>query len=203
MGIDPRAIDRPADDAGLRALVDRVDMLESRMAEFAATIGSGDIKMTRGTLHVSGSAIFDGTLEIGKGLIGPDALREQINAQSYQASNDSWQPSSSWGAASVATVPCAPWATRAVVMVGGTIAPRYDANQAAGWCYGRLQCGSNYSPQMMSMMGSADVPAAIMWPFYLPSLGQYFTVSTDARLASGGALTGGYAAVSAVVLWMR
>ena len=105
MGIDPRAIDRPADDAGLRALVDRVDMLESQLAEFAATIGSGDIRMTRGTLHVSGSAIFDGTLEIGKGLIGPDALREQINAQSYQASNNSWQPSSSWSAASVATVP--------------------------------------------------------------------------------------------------
>lgn len=203
MAIDPRTIDRPSDDAGLRAVVDRLDMLESRMGEFAATIGSGDIKMTRGTLHVSGSAIFDGTLEIGKGLIGPDALREQISAQSYSNINSSWQPGSSWGAAASVGIPCAPWATRAVVLAGGTIAPRYDANQAQGWCYGRMQCGSQYSPQMMSMMGSADVPAGITWPFYVSGLGQILTVSTQAYLASGGTLTGGSAAVSVVVLWMR
>ena len=82
MGIDPRDIDRPSDDAGLRAVVGRLDTLESRLTELAATIGAGDIYMTRGTLHVSGSAIFDGTLEVAKGLIGPDALREQISAQS-------------------------------------------------------------------------------------------------------------------------
>jgi hypothetical protein len=56
---------------------------------------------------------------------------------------------------------------------------------------------------MMSMMGSADVPAGITWPFYITGLGQILTVSTQAYLASGGALTGGSAAVSAVVLWMR
>lgn len=203
MGIDPRTIDRPADDAGLRAVVDRIDALESRMSEFAATIGSGDIKMTRGTLHVSGSAIFDGTLEIGKGLIGPDALREQIGAESFAVSNSSWQPGGSWGSAGNLTIPCAPWATRAVVLAGATIAPRYDANQAQGWCYGRVVCNGSYSPQMASFMGSVDIPAAVTWPFYATGLGQHLTVSVEAYLASGGALTGGYAAVSAVVLWMR
>ena len=203
MAIDPRTIDRPSDDAGLRAVVDRLDTLEARMAEFAATIGSGDIKMTRGTLHVSGSAIFDGTLEIGKGLIGPDALREQISSQSYSNNNGSWQPGSSWGDAVSVAIPCAPWATRAVVMAGGTISPMYDYNQAQGWCYGRIQCGSQYSPQMASFMGSVNIPAGITWPFYVSNLSQYLTVSAQAYLASGGVLTGGSAAVSAVVLWMR
>ena len=203
MGIDPRTIDRPADDAGLCAVVDRIDALESRMAEFAATIGSGDIKMTRGTLHVSGCAIFDGTLEIGKGLIGPDALREQLGADSYSASQPSWQPSTSWDNACTLMVPCVPWATRAVVLAGGTIAPKYDANQAQGWCYGRMLCNGAYSPQMSSYMGSIDIPAAVTWPFYVASLGQYLTIATQAMLASGGALAGGYAATSAVVLWMR
>lgn len=203
MGIDPRGIDRPSDDAGLRAVVERLDTLESRLTELAATIGAGDIHMTRGTLHVSGSAIFDGTLEVAKGLIGPDALREQISAQSYSSSNSSWQPGSSWGAASSLVIPCVPWATRAVVLAGGSITPRYDVNSGSPWCNGRMYCDGQYSPQMMSLMGSADVPAAITWPFYVTSLGQFLSVSTQAYLASGAALSGGYAAVSAVVLWMR
>lgn len=203
MAIDPRTIDRPTDDAGLRAIVDRIDELEARMSEFAATIGSGDIKMTRGTLHVSGSAIFDGTLEIGKGLIGPDALREQIASESFAASNPSWVPGSSWTDGATLTIPCAPWATRAVVIAGGTVKPHYDVNQAQGWCYGRVLCNDQSSPQMMSFLGTVEIPAAVTWPFYITGLGQYMTVKTQAYIESGGALPGGYAAVSAVVLWMR
>jgi len=40
VGIDPRDIDRPSEDAGLRAVVGRLDTLESRLTELAATIGA-------------------------------------------------------------------------------------------------------------------------------------------------------------------
>lgn len=202
MAIDPMAIDRPSDDAGFRDLADRIDGLESRLSELSATLGGGNIFMTKGTLHVSGSAIFDGSLTIAKGLIGSEALREQISVSEVHGYTTSWRPQGSWDTAVRVGANKPSWATRAVVLVGGSISPDYDANSGSPYAYGRVACNGETSPSVMSLLGSVSVPAAIMWPFFMPSIPDQFIVETQAFVASGRA-TGGSAYVSGVCIWMR
>ena len=158
MAIDPMAIDRPSDDAGFRDLADRIDGLESRLSELSATLGGGNIFMTKGTLHVSGSAIFDGSLTIAKGLIGSEALKEQISVSETHGYTESWRPGSSWDSAVHVGVTKPDWATKAVVLVGGSISPDYDANSGSPYAYGRVACNGETSPSVMSLLGSTSVP---------------------------------------------
>lgn len=202
MAIDPMAIDRPSDDAGFRDLADRIDGLESRLSELSATLGGGNIFMTKGTLHVSGSAIFDGSLTIANGLIGSEALKEQVSVSETHGYTESWRPGSSWDSAVHVGVTKPDWATKAVVLVGGSISPDYDVNSGSPYAYGRVVCNGETSPSVMSLLGSVSVPAAIMWPFFLPSVPRTFLIGTQAFVASGRA-TGGSAYVSGVCIWMR
>lgn len=205
MSFDPTTVDRPSNDQGIREVVSRLEGLENRINELTATIGGEGAVYNRSLFHVKGHAKFDGTLEIAEGLIGDKALKSQISVDAGNSSNLNWSPVTGWSTG-VSTFVVAPtWATRALVIAGGSIMPNYNANSGTPACWGRIECRGQYSPDFLSFLGSSAIPANISWPFFTvpdPREGG-IEVNCQARLYSGSSNSGGQCFVSAVVLWLR
>lgn len=203
MGFDPFAVNRPAEDQGYRELIDKIKFLENRIDELSATIGGQGATYGRSTLHVKGNAIFDGTLSIAEGLIGPSALKNQISIESYGNTVTGWQPATSWATAtSISAIP-PDWATRAIFLAGGYINPKYNVNAGSPYTYGRIKCGGEYSPNFLSFLGSEALPMGMTWPFFRSSLPRALDISTEAITNHGSVVTGGSAMVNAVAIYMR
>ena len=223
--MDPLLIRRPSDDEGWRRLIARLDSLEQRLAEVSATLGSQGAVYTRnglqvsgggslvgsggGTLdwsgpaHLGGDTIIDGTLTLAAGIIGAAALDSQISATSQTATNTSWQPGTAYANAVSTTLARPAWATSAIIIAGGYIAPKYNVNAGSPHCYGRVAIQSSVSPSFISFLGSLDVPAGLAWPFMLTSPPASIVVATQGMAPSGVTVSGGSASVSAVALWLR
>lgn len=203
MPIDPMSIPLPGSDEGLRSVLRRMQGLETRVAELAATLGSQGALYQDNVFHVSGPAIFDGTLEIAGGLIGASALDSQITATSDSQTNASWQPGASWAAAATATLARPSWATSVIIMAGGYINPKWNLNSGSPYAYGRIVAAGQTSPTFISLMASVEVPAGLTWPIYVTSPAETIPVTVQAYAASGTTLAGGSASASAVALWLR
>ena len=172
--MDPAAIPRPADDAGLRALLDRLSHLDGRLTELSAMVS----QLTSTTRA--------------------ETVAPWLPPASYTDVVAVTLPRPEW-AVSVIVMAAGHIEPTFNPSAGSPYA--YARLRIAGTSAGIST--ETISPEFFTWLASVDTRAGLSWPVLIRDISGPVTVATQARAPGGSAITGGSASVSATALWMR
>ena len=172
--MDPLAITRPADDAGLRAVLDRMDRLSERLTELGAMVSQ--ITSTTRTNTVTP-------------WIPPTSYSDVVTVE---------LPRPAW-AESVIVLASGHVAPRFDPNAGTPYC--YSRMRIASTSDGTPT--ETISPEFFTWLGSVDTLAGLSWPTLIRRVTSPVTVATQAQAPGAVAILGGSASVSATALWMR
>lgn len=172
--MDPLNISRPADDEGVRAIVDRMNRLSYRLSELGAMVSQ--ITSTTGTNTVTT-------------WLPPTSYSDVVTIE---------LPRPLW-AESVIVLASGHVAPRFDPNAGTPYC--YSRMRIASTSDGAPT--ETISPEFFTWLGSVDTVAGLSWPTLIRRVTGPVTVATQAQAPGAVAILGGSASVSATALWMR
>lgn len=172
--MDPLNISRPADDEGVRAIVDRMNRLSDRLSELGAMVSQ--ITSTTGTNTVTP-------------WLPPTSYSDVVTIE---------LPRPLW-AESVIVLASGHVAPRFDPNAGTPYC--YSRMRIASTSDGAPT--ETISPEFFTWLGSVDTVAGLSWPTLIRRVTGPVTVATQAQAPGAVAILGGSASVSATALWMR
>lgn len=172
--MDPLNISRPADDEGVRAIVDRMNRLSDRLSELGAMVSQ--ITSTTDTNTVTP-------------WLPPTSYSDVVTIE---------LPRPLW-AESVIVLASGHVAPRFDPNAGTPYC--YSRMRIASTSDGAPT--ETISPEFFTWLGSVDTVAGLSWPTLIRRVTGPVTVATQAQAPGAVAILGGSASVSATALWMR
>lgn len=172
--MDPLLINRPADDAGIRAVLDRMNQLSERLTELGAMVS----QIT--------STTQDATITPWS---PPSAYADAVAIT---------LPKPSW-AESVIILASGHVGPKFDTSAGSQYcyARLRVASKSAG------VDTVTYSPDFFTWLAAMDTLAGLSWPVLIRNVSAPVVVATQAYAPTGVTVAGGSASVSATALWMR